>query len=146
MAVDDYRGRNPVLIGMFRGLHCPFCRRHIAAMSQLDPALREKGIESLTVVNTPIERARLYFRYRPMPDYAGRSRPRARVAPRLRPAQSRRFTDDETAWPRKVAMSQMMAMKINMPASCHEPMNPIAARAASSTRWTATRSPRPTSR
>jgi peroxiredoxin len=45
VAVDDYRGRTPVLIGIFRGLHCPYCRRHIAAMAQLGPALREKGIE-----------------------------------------------------------------------------------------------------
>ena len=67
VAVDDYRGRTPVLIGIFRGLHCPYCRRHIAAMAQLEPALREKGIDMLTVVNTPIERARLYFRYRPCP-------------------------------------------------------------------------------
>src|SRR6185503_19338200 len=66
VAVDDYRGHTPVLIGIFRGLHCPYCRRHIAAMAQLEPALREKGIDMLTVVNTPIERARLYFRYRPM--------------------------------------------------------------------------------
>ena len=28
VAVDDYRGRTPVLIGIFRGLHCPYCRRH----------------------------------------------------------------------------------------------------------------------
>ena len=68
VAVDDYRGRKAVLIGMFRGLHCPYCRRHITAMAQLEPALREKGIDVLTVVNTPIERARLYFRYRPIPN------------------------------------------------------------------------------
>src|SRR3954454_11573155 len=60
IAIDDFRGQKPVLVGLFRGLHCPFCRRHIATMSQLTPALNEKGIESLTVVNTPIERARLY--------------------------------------------------------------------------------------
>ena len=39
VALDDYRGRKPVLVGLFRGLHCPFCRRHIAAMAQLDAAL-----------------------------------------------------------------------------------------------------------
>ena len=67
IAIDDYRGQKPVLVGLYRGLHCPFCRRHIAAISQLTPALNNKGIESLTVVNTPLERARLYFRYRPTP-------------------------------------------------------------------------------
>ena len=27
VSLDDYRGRSPVLVGLFRGLHCPFCRR-----------------------------------------------------------------------------------------------------------------------
>ena len=67
IAIDDFRGQKPVLVGLFRGLHCAFCRRHIAALAQLDPALREQGVESLTVVNTPIERARLYLRYHPLP-------------------------------------------------------------------------------
>ena len=66
IAIDDFRGQKPVLVGLYRGLHCPFCRRHIATISQLTPALNAKGIESLTVVNTPIERARLYLRYHPM--------------------------------------------------------------------------------
>lgn len=63
IALDDFRGRSPLLIGLFRGLHCPFCRRHVAAMAYLNPMLREKGVQSLAVVNTPVERARLYFRY-----------------------------------------------------------------------------------
>ena len=43
IAIDDFRGQKPVLVGLFRGLHCAFCRRHIAAQAQLDPALREKA-------------------------------------------------------------------------------------------------------
>ena len=54
IALDDFRGRSPLLIGLFRGLHCPFCRRHVASMAQLKPALREKGVECLAVVNTPV--------------------------------------------------------------------------------------------
>ncbi len=57
IAIADFRGQKPVLVGLFRGLHCPFCRRQIAAMAELTDALQEKGIDSLTVVNTPIERA-----------------------------------------------------------------------------------------
>ena len=75
IAIDDYRGQKPVLVGLYRGLHCPFCRRHIAALAHLAPALGEKGVESLTVVNTPIERARLYFRYHPMPNLLAASDP-----------------------------------------------------------------------
>ncbi|TIQ00161.1 MAG: redoxin domain-containing protein, partial [Mesorhizobium sp.] len=56
IALYDFRGRSSLLVGLFRGLHCPFCRRHIAAMAQLNPALKEKGIECLAVVKTPVER------------------------------------------------------------------------------------------
>jgi peroxiredoxin len=75
IATDDFRGRKPLLIGMFRGLHCPFCRRHLAAQAAIDRTLREKGVESVAVVNTPIDRARLYFRYHPMPDLLAASDP-----------------------------------------------------------------------
>ncbi len=30
ISIDDFRGQKPVLVGLFRGLHCPFCRRQIA--------------------------------------------------------------------------------------------------------------------
>ena len=68
VSTHDFRGRQPLLIGLFRGLHCPFCRRHLALQAEIDRTLREKGIESIAVINTPIDRARLYFRYRPMPN------------------------------------------------------------------------------
>ena len=32
IALQDFRGHSPILIGLYRGLHCPFCRRHIAAL------------------------------------------------------------------------------------------------------------------
>ena len=95
IAIDDFRGRKPVLVGLFRGLHCPFCRRHIAALAQLEPALREKGIESLTVVNTPIERARLYFRYHPMPTLLAASDPE-RASHRAFGLPNLEFTENET--------------------------------------------------
>ena len=113
VAVDDYRGRTPVLISMFRGLHCPYCRRHIAALAQLEPALREKGIDMLTVINTPVERARLYFRYRPMPNLLAAADPE-RASHRAFGLPNFEFTQDESDWPRKVAMNQMMSMKINV--------------------------------
>jgi peroxiredoxin len=62
----DYRGR-ALMIGFFRGLHCPFCRRQIAQLGAAQPSLAALGVESVAVINTPVERARLYFRYRPTP-------------------------------------------------------------------------------
>src|SRR5215468_2514903 len=126
VAVDDYRGRTPVLIAILRGLHCPYCRRHIAAMAQLEPTLREKGIDMLTVVNTPIERARLYFRYRPMPNLLAAADPE-RASHRAFGLPNLEFTQNESDWPRKVAMSQMMSMKINLTGELPEPLDPVAA-------------------
>jgi peroxiredoxin len=125
IAIDDFRGQKPVLVGLFRGLHCAFCRRHIAALAQLDPALREQGVESLTVVNTPIQRARLYLRYHPLPLLAAadpeRTSHRAFGLPNLE------FTENETAWPYKVSMAQASSMRVEMPGELPEPMNPMAA-------------------
>lgn len=67
VSLADFRGRRAVMIGFFRGLHCPFCRRQIAQLGAAQPALAALGFETIAVVNTPLERARLYFRYRPTP-------------------------------------------------------------------------------
>ncbi|OOG72517.1 peroxiredoxin-like family protein [Sinorhizobium sp. A49] len=128
ISIDDFRGRKPVLVGLFRGLHCPFCRRQIAAMAQLDGALREKGIESLTVVNTPIDRARLYFRYHPLPNLLAASDPE-RVSHRAFGLPNLQFTEDEDEWPHKLAKKTAMAMLIDMPGELPTAMDPWAASA-----------------
>jgi len=122
IALEDFRGQSPILVGLFRGLHCPFCRRHLAAQAQLDAALREKGVESLAVVNTPIERARLYFRYHPMPNLFAASDPE-RISHRAFGLPTLEFTESETDWPRKVGMNVVMSMKVDMPGELSEPMN-----------------------
>lgn len=66
VSLADLRGR-PFLIGFYRGLHCPFCRRQVVQLSAAQPALLAAGIETLAVINTPLERARTYFRHRPTP-------------------------------------------------------------------------------
>jgi peroxiredoxin len=126
IALEDYRGHSPILVGLYRGLHCPFCRRHIAAQAQLDGALRGKGIESLTVVNTPIDRARLYFRYHPLPNLLAASDPE-RLSHRAFGLPNLEFTENETEWPRKVAMGVVMSMQVDMPGELPGPMNRPAA-------------------
>ena len=126
IAIDDFRGQRPVFVGLFRGLHCPFCRRQIAAMAELTDALQEKGIDSLTVVNTPIERARLYFRYHPLPNLLAASDPE-RVSHKAFGLPNIQFTEAENNWPHKVSMDAVMSMRIDMPGELPEPMNPIAA-------------------
>jgi peroxiredoxin len=71
VSLSDSVSRTPLLLGLFRGPYCPFCRRAIARMGQACDRLRAEGVEGLAVVATTAENARLYFRFRP---------PRMRVA------------------------------------------------------------------
>ena len=65
VSLDDYRGRSPVLLAMFRGLYCPFCRRAIAQLGITSEKLESLGVKTLAIVATSADNARLYFRFRP---------------------------------------------------------------------------------
>jgi peroxiredoxin len=65
VSLADYRGRSPVFLALFIGLWCPFCRRSIAQMGATESKLKEAGVETLAVVATTPENARLYFKFRP---------------------------------------------------------------------------------
>jgi len=65
VSLADFRGRSPLFLGLLLGLWCPFCRRQIAQMSTTEGKLKALGVETLGVVATPPENARLYFKFRP---------------------------------------------------------------------------------
>lgn len=65
ISLADYRGRAPLLLGLFPGLYCPFCRRALAQMAATAQQLQPLGVESLAVVGTALDNARLYFGFRP---------------------------------------------------------------------------------
>lgn len=65
VSLADYRGRSPLVLAIFPGLWCPFCRRAIVQFSQTCQRLQALGVETLGVVATTPENARLYFRFRP---------------------------------------------------------------------------------
>jgi len=65
VSLADYRGKTPLLLGLYRGLHCPFCRRAVATLGQAGDRLRPLGIETLAVIATTLDNARLYYRYHP---------------------------------------------------------------------------------
>jgi len=65
VSLADYRGKSSVFLALFIGLWCPFCRRAIAQMAASEPGLKALGVETLAVVATPPENARLYFKFRP---------------------------------------------------------------------------------
>ena len=65
VSLADYRGRSPLFLSLMVGLWCPFCRRHIARMGATEGKLKAEGVETVCVVATPPENARLYFKFRP---------------------------------------------------------------------------------
>ena len=67
ISLADYRGRNALLLGLFPGLYCPFCRRSLAMMAATSEKLKPLGIESLAIVGTELDNARLYYKFRPTP-------------------------------------------------------------------------------
>jgi hypothetical protein len=89
--------------------------------------LKAVGVETVAVVNTPLPRARLYFKYRP-----------ARVLLAADPeAETHRafgvpagvIVEDESAasWPQSATMGQLLAVKINPTGELPAPQNPFAA-------------------
>ncbi|MEJ8858602.1 redoxin domain-containing protein [Variovorax robiniae] len=65
ISLADYRGRSPVFLALMLGLWCPFCRRQLAQLSGFEGKLKALGVESLAVVATDPENARMYFKFRP---------------------------------------------------------------------------------
>lgn len=66
VSLSDYKGRAPLVLAIFRGLYCPFCRRAIAQFSAMSDKLKAMGIETLAVVATETDNAKMYFRHRPV--------------------------------------------------------------------------------
>jgi peroxiredoxin len=65
ISLADYRGRAPLLLGLFRGVYCPFCRRALAQMATTSEHLKLLGVDTLAIVGTELDNARLYFKFRP---------------------------------------------------------------------------------
>jgi peroxiredoxin len=60
VALEDYRGRNNVIVWFTKGMACPFCRQQMSQLARGYAQFRERGAEILEVTNTPSERARVY--------------------------------------------------------------------------------------
>jgi peroxiredoxin len=127
ISLDDYRGRTPVLVALFRGLHCPFCRRQVVQLGTTQDKLKEMGVETLAVVNTPPARARLYFKYRPAKVLLGAD-PEAATHQAFRlPAGAIVEDESATSWPLSVTMGQFQALEINPTGELPAAQNPFAA-------------------
>ena len=65
VSLADFRGRSSVFLALFVGLWCPFCRRSIAQLGKVESKLQTLGVQALGIVATPLDNARLYFKFRP---------------------------------------------------------------------------------
>jgi peroxiredoxin len=66
VSLSDYRSKTALLLATMRGMYCAFCRRHIAQLGVTRQKLQPLGVEVLAVVATSPERARLYYKFRPV--------------------------------------------------------------------------------
>jgi len=126
VSLADLRGR-AFLIGFYRGLHCPFCRRQVVQLASLQPALREAGVDILAVINTPLERARLYFRHRPTPVLL-LSDPDCMTHQAFGVPHIEFVPDDASArtrWPYTTTMAQFMAARNNPNGVFPAPLQPL---------------------
>jgi peroxiredoxin len=127
VSLDDYRGRSPVLIGMFRGLHCPFCRRQLVQLGTTQDKLKALGVETMAVVNTPLERARLYFKYRPARVLLTADPEAATHRSFGVPAGTLVEKESEASWAQgKVTMGQLQSLMLNPNGELPQPQNVFA--------------------
>jgi hypothetical protein len=64
ISLGDYVGKSPLLLGLFRGMYCPFCRRAIAQMAYLTPEIARRRVARDW--RHRFDNARLYFQFRPI--------------------------------------------------------------------------------
>jgi len=119
-----------VLVGLFRGLHCPFCRRQVVQMGLTCEKLAAEGVETLAIVNTQEERARQYFQYRPtrvlLAADADVRTHQAFGLPKIG------FLPDDTSpselqWPQRTTMAIFLAARVNPKGLLPEPVDAMSA-------------------
>lgn len=124
ISLADFRGHSSVLLGLFPGLYCPFCRRSIAQMAATSEKLKPLGVESIAVVGTELDNARLYYKYRPTRLIVG-------ADPQLTTHQSYGVPRPE---PTPALLEMVMESRINPTGELPEPLSPPAAVDALNTR------------
>jgi peroxiredoxin len=126
VSLGDYRGRSAVLVGLFRGLHCPFCRRQLVQLGTLRDKLKALRVETMAIVNTPLERARLYFKHRPVQVLIAAD-PEAETHRSFGlPAGVIIEDEAQSAWPLRVTLKQLQSTRITHP-ELPTPMDPFGA-------------------
>jgi peroxiredoxin len=113
VSLDDFRGKSALFIGLYRGLHCPFCRRQVVLLGSTQDKLRALGVETLAVVNTPLERARLYFKYKPARVLLGAD-PDAATHRAFRVPDVEVVANPTTSqWPHRITLEEVSQVRVN---------------------------------
>jgi peroxiredoxin len=80
VGLDDFLGRNAVVLWFTKGMACPFCRQQMSQLARGYPQIREQRGEVLEVTSTSPARAQFYgrrftlpFPYLCDPDYRVRN-------------------------------------------------------------------------
>jgi peroxiredoxin len=128
LALADFTGRQAVFLGLYRGLHCPFCRRHLAQLDLIRAKLEPLAVATVAIVNTPLDRARLYFRFRggrsgvrigADPDLAVH---RAYAVPKIEFVEAAARTEP---WPVQTTIEEFLSHRINPTGELEAPVNPL---------------------
>jgi peroxiredoxin len=126
IALADFTGRQSVFVGLYRGLHCPFCRRHLAQLDLLRAKLEPLAVATVAIVNTPLDRARLYFRGHRGgvrigvdPDLAVH---RAYTVPKIEFVEAAARTEP---WPVQTTIEEFLSHRINPTRELEAPVNPL---------------------
>ena len=76
VGLDDYRGKQNVIVWITKGMGCPFCRAQMSQLARSYDSIRQAGAEVLEVSVSPLPRAQMYaqkfklpFPYLCDPDY-----------------------------------------------------------------------------
>ena len=132
ISLGNYRGRSSVLIGLYRGLHCPFCRRQIFMLGRSHQALLDTGVETLAIVNTTPDRGRIYFRHNPVPVTLAADADTEVHAAYALPKPT--VTTGPSAWPESVTLEQLGTARINPTGELPAALPPLAALEALNTK------------
>ena len=130
VSLADLRGKGGVYVALFRGLHCPFCRRQIAGLAGIREKLAPEGVEVLAVVNTAPERARQYFQYRPTPVVLAAD-PNVETHRAFGLRETEVLPDDtdarELQWPKTTTIASFLTASTDGRGELPEKMNPMQA-------------------
>jgi peroxiredoxin len=126
LALADFTGRQPVFLGLYRGLHCPFCRRHLAQLDLIRAKLEPLAVATVAIVNTPLDRARLYFRDHRSgvrigadPDLVVH---RAYAVPKIEIVEAAARTE---SWPVQTTVEEFLSHRINPTGEMEVAVNPL---------------------